>query len=339
MSQIQDLRRKINDVGLVSAVKVRVDRQVGLDGAELLDAYCYIRDSKFSVKTIMTSGASVEDIALQNQTLLEFISGIDGMQNADNFGYKAELTGRVGSDRLVSELFLTSKKCLMQDAYVLIKYQFTDDMLNTELDYAKLLFDNAPDYYVVLKAAIALLEEKIAVAASIEDIRGEGIRGSSMKANVEGIDVSEGGFQDEVSGWIKLLDSYRKELDSAIRSGRVKIKYGEGEINRLGVMSKFTGQIEPYGAAVMPTIPTVSVTVSGSDVIIEWSVNKDVDFSKYVIYRDGVKLVDVADRWLLHYKDEGLAVGTYAYKVEVWNTSSTADNDIKSSAEVEAVIS
>jgi hypothetical protein len=128
------------------------------------------------------------------------------------------------------------------------------------------------------------------------------------------------------SYWMKLADKLQAEYDEEVGS---KAGQNTGGLVEVGITRKISlthgGFIKRKLDPGLPAV-TITATVDGSDVLIEWSLLQREDFLHYEVVRDSdptfkteVVIKQEQDIHVTEYTDEDVNAGTWYYRVKTVN--------------------
>lgn len=93
-------------------------------------------------------------------------------------------------------------------------------------------------------------------------------------------------------------------------------QYSVSAVNDLGFESGLSQPAEvATGDVIAPDPVTLSASVNGPDVTLDWTASVSPDVAHYLVYRDGALIFTQANLSSLQYIDTGLTNGTYEYTV------------------------
>lgn len=231
------------------------------------------------------------------------------------------------------------------NTYYVDAIEFALDKLNYDFDETYLTVPEVPATRIFLLIKLATIE--MCYIRASEGAEGEGSEGAENRYTQ--ISVPDLSVQDTGAGisrgpayWLDLARRLQDEYDGEVGSSAGQVTGGTVDV---GVVRKVSLRNGGYIKRKLdPGLPAVSLdtpTVSGNDVTLTWTKIQREDFSYYQVVRSTTATFTTeevlqyeTDIHVEEYVDEGVAAGTWYYKVKTVNPNELATDSVVVSAVV-----
>lgn len=226
---------------------------------------------------------------------------------------------------------------LFSDDYYFDAISFALSKLSYDFSASYSQVTDVPDARVFLLQKLATIQMCYARASTFIDSDGDGTGVDSIPHSLKVPDLEVEGdgasTDDTADTWIKLAQKLQNEYDDELAHVGGASNAAEIQVGVLKRISLTTGgyrkrELDEGLAAV-----TVSAVVAGTTVSLSWSILYDETFHAYEVYRDTdptmateERIAYITDNQDNDYDDEGVASGTYYYRVKTTNPNAIKTN-------------
>jgi len=217
------------------------------------------------------------------------------------------------------------------DDFYIDAIEFGLSKLSHDFDATYTSAEDVPAHRVFLLVKLAAIEMCYIRAAGHVDTDGDETDAGdatfhSIKVPDLEVEGDAASADEAADTWIKLANRLQDEYDSEIAHVGGSSNAAEIQTGYLKRISLSTGGWRKYDLDEGPSAVTVSAVVTGSDVALTWSTWYDETFGAYEVWRDTdssmtneERIAYFADNHDVTFTDEGLAAGTYYYRVKTVN--------------------
>lgn len=220
---------------------------------------------------------------------------------------------------------------LYSDEYYLDAVEFALSKLSHDFSTSYPEAESVPDGRVFLLIKLATIEMCYVRAASyadVEDSAGGTLAIDMVKVPDLEIESDGASIEDPAASWVNLAQKLQDEYDGELSHVGGSSNAAEIQTGVVKRISLTNGGYRKYTLDRGLDAVTLSSVVAGSDVALSWTAVYDETFNSYYVYRGTSitmtgeeRLSVISDNHTVEYGDEGLASGTYYYRVKTVNAN------------------